>query len=420
MNTRDDFNVVISDWLDDQAGRGAPDYLDEILVRTTRTRQRPAWSSLERWLPMQTTLRFAPAPRIAWLLVVLALLAAAGVAVVVVGSHTRQLPPPFGLARNGTIIYGGSDHDIHRLDPVTGVAAALINGLPRDGAPSLSPDGTRFFFLRDSDISSGGGRVATIMVANVDGTNVRDVTGVLSNMHDPVWSHDGSHLAVALDVDASPRSTIRVFTVDGSKQPQVIDIGDMAAIYLAFRPGDRELTFRGVTSTAAGLYAIGADGHGLRTILTLREGDYASLSPDGTKIAYQVWDGTTGTIHVINVDTGADSIPSIDRGTTTGLIDDSPTWSPDGARLLFVRYHGAGGYRLAVVPATGGSVVEIGPSMPSNETRSLAQFSPDGMAVMAYFQADQSTWMLDPTGAAPDVQLPATIAEQASWQRLAP
>ena len=47
-------------WLDDQAGRGAPDYLGEILVVTGKTRQHPAWSSLERWLPMQTTLRFAP------------------------------------------------------------------------------------------------------------------------------------------------------------------------------------------------------------------------------------------------------------------------------------------------------------------------------------------------------------------------
>jgi len=415
MNTRDDFNVVISEWLDDQAGRGAPDYLDEILVRTTRTRQRPAWSSLERWLPMQTTLSFATVPRIAWLLVVIALLAAAVVAVVVVGSQTRPLPPPFGLARNGAIIYGGSDQDIHRLDPLTGVTTALINGLPRDGSPSLSPDGTKFFFLRDADVSSDGGRVATVMVANVDGSNVRDVTGVLTDMHDPVWSHDGTRIAVATDLNGVPPSRIRIFSVDGSTPPRVIDIGDTEAIYLAFRPGDRELTFRG-----QGLFAVGTDGSGLRTILAPGDGDYASLSPDGTKIAYQVWDGTTGTIHVINVDTGADSIPSIDRGTTTGLIDDSPTWSPDGSRLLFVRYHGAGGYRLAVIPATGGGVVEIGPSMPSNATRSLAQFSPDGAAVMAYFQADQSTWMLDPTGSVPDVQLPATIAEQASWQRLAP
>jgi len=413
MNRHEGFDRTIATWLDEEAGRGAPGYLDEILERTTGTRQRPAWSSLERWLPMQTTLRFAPVPRFAWLLVAIALLAAVAVAVLVVGSQARRLPPPFGLARNGAIIYGGSDHDIHRLDPVTGVTTALISGLPRDDSPSLSPDGTRFFFLRDSDISTDGGRVATIMIANVDGSGVRDVTGVLTDMHDPVWSHDGSRIAVAIDRNAAPPSTIRIFSVDGSTQPRVIDIGNTEATYLAFRPGDRELTFRG-----QGLFAVGTDGR-VRSILPPGEGDYASLSPDGTKIAYQVWDGTTGTIHVIDVDTGVDSIPSIDRGTTTGLIDDAPTWSPDGNRLLFVRYHGAGGYHLAVVPATGGSVVEIGPSMPSNETRSYAQFSPDGTAVMAYFQADHSTWMLDPKGLTPDVQLPATIAEQASWQRLA-
>ena len=80
MTARDDFNGIVSDWLDDQAGRGAPDYLDEVLARTTRTRQRPAWSSLERWLPVQTTLRFIPVPRVAWVLSMLALVAAIGVA----------------------------------------------------------------------------------------------------------------------------------------------------------------------------------------------------------------------------------------------------------------------------------------------------------------------------------------------------
>jgi Tol biopolymer transport system component len=208
--------------------------------------------------------------------------------------------------------------------------------------------------------------------------------------------------------------------VDGSIQPQVINVGEMAAIYLAFRPGDRELTFRGLTNDTAGLYAVGVDDRGFRTVLPARTGNFASLSPDGTKIAYQVWDGTTGIIHVVNVDTGLDSIPSLDRGTTAGLIDDAPAWSPDGTRLLFARYHGPLGFHLAVVPATGGPVVEIGPSMPSNSTRPFAEFSPDGTSVIAYFQADHSTWMLDPTGSAKDVQLPATIAQKASWQRLAP
>ena len=82
MNARNDANEIVSGWLDEQAGRGAPDYLDEILARTIRTRQRPAWSSLERWLPVQLTFtgRLAPIPRLAWavaLLVILVLAAAA-------------------------------------------------------------------------------------------------------------------------------------------------------------------------------------------------------------------------------------------------------------------------------------------------------------------------------------------------------
>src|SRR3954447_20019167 len=106
MTARNDFNGVLSDWLDDQAGRGAPDYLDEILVRTTRTRQRPRWSSLERWLPVNLTatrisvIRPLHLRTIAIVLVAAALLVA--VLALAVGSR-RPVPPPFGLAANGVI-----------------------------------------------------------------------------------------------------------------------------------------------------------------------------------------------------------------------------------------------------------------------------------------------------------------------------
>lgn len=193
----------------------------------------------------------------------------------------------------------------------------------------------------------------------------------------------------------------------------------MTAEYVSFRPGDREITFRGSKPDGDGLYAVGVGGGGLRTIRLFGQGDYASLSPDGSKIAYQVWDGTSGTIHVVDVDTGVDTIPAFDRGST-GLIDDAPAWSPDGARILFVRYHGNAAYQLAVASAAGGSVVEIGPAMPSNTGRAFAQFSPDGTQVMARYHADGSTWMLDPSGRTADVQLPATIVDPATWQRLAP
>ena len=38
MTLNDGFDRIVSDWLDEQAGRGVPGYLDEVLARTTRTR----------------------------------------------------------------------------------------------------------------------------------------------------------------------------------------------------------------------------------------------------------------------------------------------------------------------------------------------------------------------------------------------
>ncbi len=53
------------------ARAGRPDYRDDLFRRTARTRQRPAWTFIERWLPMTfITARHSAAPplRAAWML----------------------------------------------------------------------------------------------------------------------------------------------------------------------------------------------------------------------------------------------------------------------------------------------------------------------------------------------------------------
>ena len=122
MTLNDGFERTVSDWLDEQAGRGTPGYLDETLARTTRTRQRPAWSSLERWLPVDLTAqpRFLNLPTLGKaLLVGVALLALIGTAIVVVGSRAQRLPAPFGLAANGQIAYW-ADGDILVAEDLSG------------------------------------------------------------------------------------------------------------------------------------------------------------------------------------------------------------------------------------------------------------------------------------------------------------
>jgi len=420
MTQRDGFDGTLVEWLDERAGRCTPSYLDEVLARTTRTRQRPAWSSLERWLPMQTTLRLTPVPRMAWLLVVAVLLAAVLVAVLVAGSRTQPLPAPFGPARNGVVVFGGTDNDIYRLDPVSGTATALITGSTADSAPLLSPDGTRILFLRDAVLNPAtDGKAATILTANVDGSNVHAITGNLANIQDAAWSHEGSMVIVSADLNGSP--ALQLFSVGGAVPPLVIDTGGMAANFLAFRPGDRELTFHGYNDLGDGLYAVGVDGRGLRTIArytTPQTRLGASLSPDGTKVAYTVWDGSTGTVHVVDVATGRDRIPAFDPPSGGGVIDEFSGWSPDGSLLVFGRYHGSPLVHFAVAPSIGGRVVELGPGRTASTD--YAQFSPDGTSVLAYYGEDKSTWLLDPAGLASDRQLSSAITERSSWQRLAP
>lgn len=422
MSARRDFDGFLSDWLDDKAGRGAPDYADEILARTSATRQRPGWSSLKRWLPMQSTLRLAPVPRLGMIvLIALTIVAAVGIAVLAVGSRSPRVPPPFGPARNGAIMYAGTDNDLYALDPVSGVATALVAGSAGDHRPIMSPDGTRLLFLRDTttpDLTNG---LATmVMVAKADGSAIRPLTGALAGLTEAAWSHDGSKVAVVSD-GARSHPGLQVFTVDGSKPPVVISTHDRTGIaYVSFRPGDRELTLRGSSSVGDTLIIVAADGSDYWPFLANTQGDGASLSPDGTKIAFQVWDGTVGTIHVVDVDTEIDSVPALDPPSDTSLIDDKPTWSPDGTKLLFVRYTAGADNHLVVAPAAGGPRVQIGPAMPNCACPVSAEFSPDGTQVLAHYGADGSTWLLDPTGATAGTQLSSTIADVATWQRTAP
>ena len=101
MTTNEGFDRRLSTWLERDAVGHVPDHLDEVLLRTAATRQRPWWSSPERWLPMDLTSRattFGP-PRLGRLLVLavlIALLAAA--ALLAVGTQRTRVPPPFGPA----------------------------------------------------------------------------------------------------------------------------------------------------------------------------------------------------------------------------------------------------------------------------------------------------------------------------------
>ena len=195
MSTPDRIERDITAWFGETAAPRPPDYTDDILLRTARSRQRPRWTFAERWFPMsvitfgRVTLR--PVPwRTVGLLVALALLLAVAAAVYV-GSNQPRVPAPFGSAANGLVAYS-KDGDIYTVDPTTGARQAIVTGATVDGAPAYSLDGTRLAFSR----TTGAGSV--IVLADADGHNqVAIPMTPLAEVSHAAWSPDGRWIAVA-------------------------------------------------------------------------------------------------------------------------------------------------------------------------------------------------------------------------------
>ena len=163
MNSHDDLDRMLSAWLEDPLVTPAPRYLDDVLERTRRTRQRPARASLERWLPMTVTLRNPALPMPARLLALgLALLLALLIALTTVPFLAGALHSisPGDTSTNGLIAFG-QDGDIYAIDQPDGEPRLLVGGPEEDVGPLWSPDGRHLLFFRITEEGVPSGALST-------------------------------------------------------------------------------------------------------------------------------------------------------------------------------------------------------------------------------------------------------------------
>ena len=110
MTSDDRFGGTVSVWLQQRAGTGAPDYLDDILGRTARTRQRPGWTSIERWPPMDISANRAALPsgfpvRSMALLAIIGLLLVAIAVAILAGVTATQFYSVAAATAAGAVLY---------------------------------------------------------------------------------------------------------------------------------------------------------------------------------------------------------------------------------------------------------------------------------------------------------------------------
>ena len=246
------------------------------------------------------------------------------------------LPAPYGPAENGSIVYG-KDGDVWVADAGGSNPRALIAGPETDAWPIHSRDGSRILFERRTP-----GAKPWLMVADADGSDIVPFTEESDEFPWSDWSPDGVHFVAEWAVDG--KFVLQVLTTDGSEPVRTLDLGDIEPLDLAgFRPPDgREIIFSGhpkAGSDEFGLYAIGVDGTGLRTIGEIAPGGAfgdMAFSPDGSAVAYWNFEPGVGSgfnLYERDLATGVQRALSLDP-VTPGL-GFGPRYLPDGTSLVF-------------------------------------------------------------------------------------
>jgi WD40 repeat protein len=419
MNRYDHLERDLTVWFVETAAPHVPDYTDDLIRLTAGVSQRPRWSFPERWLPMSVVTlarrSLAPVPwRTIAVLAVLALLIAAMLAIYV--GNRPNVPPPFGLADNGLVVYAELG-DLLAIDPVTHAVTPVVDGATDDNYPTFSHDGTRIAFERNGPrgpqlfaVDAKGG--VPIQLMEQDGKGIYGLT----------WSPDDKEIAFV-------NGNLWLVAADGSGA-KALDLTIRTAGYPTWRPRDgADIALagtNGIDTAADGWYLVRKDGSNLRPILKtdgqLLNDTPVLFTPDGSRILTTrdetvVLSSPVYHVHVMVL--GNDGRITDDRTIGPVVLNTTIGYalSPDGTRIVAAVAETPKTWRIAVIPVNGSAgVVTTGPAFEGSGF--FVGWSPDATSIIVSDTNNHQTWLLDPTGGA-HRRASWNDMGRMTWQRLA-
>ena len=377
MNPNDAFDRDVSDWLHEDAEHRVPEHLDAVLRRDERTATAAGMVEPRKVAPRGPDLsrehaRAAPARP----------------------GHRRRSAHPGArrardrrrrvspAARAASVRAGPQRHPAferrwrHLLGrpDVCARATPLITGDTFDFGPGFSRDGTKFSFLRAAPADCGQPDCGLIlMVANADGTGIRALTPAMQGLDAIDWSPDGTQIAMISFAEGTRDHVLDIVNVDGSGMRR-LDVGRPVHVPAWLPPDGREIVVQGEGDLPPGIFAVQADGGGVRELTTRTPFDAndfkdSGVSPDGTRIGYRGDDGPGGLFrsHILDLRTGQDRVlPQPPEATA----QTEPLFSPDGQTVVYVRFY-SGRHRSSSSwrpPTAPTSASQSGPASRSGRT----------------------------------------------------
>ena len=308
-------------------------------------------------LPLVSELRLVP------ILLLLAVLLSAFIGLAILASG--RITPP---GSSGLVAYE-SGGDIYVGDPATGETKAIVTGPAFEAHPIFSPDGTHITLYRSPTRlpeHDPAPPTASILVVRADGSDERVIVPAgfpgraLGGFS---WTPDSTSLVVNHDLAVASGGLVSLFDASGVAEPRLLtpplprapgayhpQIGGEVAPM--FRPptGDRILS---VPEVGTALIEMDIDGSNAielidpeRVDLSFRVVGLASWSPDAAWIAFEgldqggCLDWQDSRMFVMRAD-GSDirrlTHQAAIMDPTHGMVECSPSWSPDGSMILIDR-----------------------------------------------------------------------------------
>jgi Tol biopolymer transport system component len=300
--------------------------------------------------------------RMAAVLLSVALVAFAGVGAGLVRDlfRTERAPAGGGISRppdTGGLVLAASqagdrESALYLMDGDGGDRNLLLDE-PVGGemAPAWSPDRTLLAFAMNVAPGDDPDTVDTnmeIFVVRSDGTSLQRLTYHPGLDTNPAWSPDGSRIAFTRwpegpASEGGDRVAIWAMSSDGSDLER-LTLGPGLADHAAWSPDGDHIAFSRyvISRDAYVIFTMEAHAEEVRRFHTVTEAPYGvsstspSWSPDGRRIAF-VRDSDQNRLGDRDLYLVDSTGGNLERVTAEGGSYYDPTWSPDGASIAFIR-----------------------------------------------------------------------------------